>query len=201
MKYLSIFMFFIPVLLISCTATKKTTRPPITATTSSPSTPIRSRVILKKDIKPVDINTKNVNPVDLVAFAKLQLGVPYLWGGMDKKKGFDCSGFISYVFSNFNIPVPRVTYQFTNAGVDIPLEFSKQGYYSLHGEQCKQRRGRTHASLLKTGRVSFSLFLPEQQWCSHFRYELLFYSRYVRVTGFSSQVIVHKGNHKIRRGR
>lgn len=127
MKYLSIFMFFIPVLLISCTATKKTTRPPITATTSSLSSPIRSRVILKKDIKPVDINTRNVSPVDLVAFAKLQLGVPYLWGGMDRKKGFDCSGFISYVFSNFNIPVPRVTYQFTNAGVDIPLEFSKPG--------------------------------------------------------------------------
>lgn len=88
---------------------------------------LRSKVILKKEAPAVPINTHNVQPDELIRFAKRQLGVPYVYGSMDKKKGFDCSGFISYVFGHFNINVPRTTYMFTNAGVDIPIEFSKPG--------------------------------------------------------------------------
>ncbi|MCO6496479.1 MAG: C40 family peptidase [Chitinophagaceae bacterium] len=126
-KYPRILIVFASVLLFSCTATKRSARPSPGISSIPSGTPIRSKVVLKNEVKPVEINTKNVSTKDLVGFAKLQLGVPYLWGGMDRKKGFDCSGFISYVFSNFNISVPRITYQFTNAGVDIPIEFSKPG--------------------------------------------------------------------------
>ena len=43
---------------------------------------------------------------DLIDFAKTQIGIPYLSGGIDTK-GFDCSGFTTFVFSNFNVKLPR----------------------------------------------------------------------------------------------
>lgn len=42
----------------------------------------------------------------LIAFAKKLLGVRYVYGG-SSPKGFDCSGFTSYVFSNFGISLAR----------------------------------------------------------------------------------------------
>lgn len=42
----------------------------------------------------------------LVAYAKKQLGVPYVWAGNDPK-GFDCSGFTSYVYKNAGIILER----------------------------------------------------------------------------------------------
>ncbi len=53
----------------------------------------------------------------LVSFAKSLLGIPYLYGSIDPARGFDCSGFITYVFSHFNIVVPRSSYEFANLGL------------------------------------------------------------------------------------
>jgi LysM repeat protein len=36
------------------------------------------------------------------------LGVPYVWGG-SSPSGFDCSGFVSFMFSQHGINIPRVT--------------------------------------------------------------------------------------------
>ena len=67
------------------------------------------------------INTKNVDPAAVVYFAKTLVGVPYKYGSAKKEEGFDCSGFISYVFNHFNISVPRTSVEFTNAGTSIPF--------------------------------------------------------------------------------
>jgi peptidoglycan DL-endopeptidase CwlO len=42
----------------------------------------------------------------LVDYASKYIGVPYVWAGMDEK-GFDCSGFSTYVFKEFKIDLPR----------------------------------------------------------------------------------------------
>lgn len=49
------------------------------------------------------INTGNTKPEELIAFAKTVIGVPYRYGSTDPVNGFDCSGFITYVFNHFNI--------------------------------------------------------------------------------------------------
>ncbi len=44
----------------------------------------------------------------IVTYAKKLLGVRYVWGGMSPK-GFDCSGFVKYVFDHFGIILNRVS--------------------------------------------------------------------------------------------
>lgn len=43
----------------------------------------------------------------VVSEAKNHLGVPYKWGGTTKK-GFDCSGYTSYVMAKNGISIPRI---------------------------------------------------------------------------------------------
>ena len=73
------------------------------------------------------IHTGNVSPESLVAFSKTLVGVPYKYASADPAQGFDCSGFISYVFNHFNIEVPRSSVDFTNAGTPVQKEQSKAG--------------------------------------------------------------------------
>jgi len=55
------------------------------------------------------------------------IGTPYKYGSSDPQQGFDCSGFITYVFNHFNIKVPRSSIDFTNSGITIPLKDAKRG--------------------------------------------------------------------------
>jgi cell wall-associated NlpC family hydrolase len=50
----------------------------------------------------------NANPV--VNMAQQFLGTPYLWGGADPRKGFDCSGFVQYIYAQAGVAVGRTTY-------------------------------------------------------------------------------------------
>ena len=68
-------------------------------------TQIKSRVIIKKRVPPVTIDTRGIKPDQVVSFAKTLKGVPYKYGSVEKEKGLDCSGFIWYVFNHFNIKV------------------------------------------------------------------------------------------------
>jgi len=44
--------------------------------------------------------------IDMIDYARLQLGVPYVSAG-ETPSGFDCSGFTTYVFSHSNVKLPR----------------------------------------------------------------------------------------------
>ncbi|MCL1998058.1 MAG: C40 family peptidase [Turicibacter sp.] len=49
----------------------------------------------------------NVLADEFVAFSKTLLGVPYRFGSADPARGFDCSGFVTYVANHFNISLQR----------------------------------------------------------------------------------------------
>ena len=70
---------------------------------------------------------QKIEPDSLVAFAKTLTGIPYLYASIDPAKGFDCSGFITYIFSHFNITVPRSSVEFTNYGRTIDSNDAKPG--------------------------------------------------------------------------
>ena len=73
------------------------------------------------------IDTKNVMPVSVVEYAKTLVGVPYKYASSDPKTGFDCSGFITYVFNHFGIIVPRSSRDFTEVGKAIEAVQAKPG--------------------------------------------------------------------------
>lgn len=88
---------------------------------------VKSTVTLKKNVPARIINVKNVNAEELTVFAETLLGIPYQYGSMKIENGFDCSGFINYVFNHFKIAVPRTTIDFTNAGKEVSIRESKKG--------------------------------------------------------------------------
>lgn len=49
------------------------------------------------------------------------LGVPYKWAGADRH-GFDCSGFVNYIYTTNNIKIPRVASDQQKYAKPIPLE-------------------------------------------------------------------------------
>lgn len=73
------------------------------------------------------IKTGVTAPDSLVAFGKSLVGTPYLYASSDPAKGFDCSGFITYVFNHFGIAVPRSSVDFTDLGLEISKDIARPG--------------------------------------------------------------------------
>ena len=63
---------------------------------------------------------------NVVSFAESLIGVPYVYGGTTPS-GFDCSGFVQYVYSHFGVNLPRTTTQQENCGTQIPVSQAQPG--------------------------------------------------------------------------
>ena len=85
--------------------------------------------IPQQNIIPPILN-KQINSItgdELVAYAKTLVGIPYRYASVDPAQGFDCSGFITYVFNHFQIAVPRSSVDFTNVGKTVDVQSAKKG--------------------------------------------------------------------------
>ena len=81
------------------------------------------------------ISTKNMD--SLVSYSNTFLGMPYLWGGTTPAKfntikkytsgGFDCSGFIQYIYKRVGVNLPRMTMEQINKGISINIGSLKKG--------------------------------------------------------------------------
>jgi len=67
-------------------------------------------------------NPETVKREKVIAFAKKYMGTKYCYAGSDPEKGFDCSGFVNFVFKHFDIALPRSSSGFTNLGEPLQPE-------------------------------------------------------------------------------
>lgn len=79
-----------------------------------------------------DINTLNISSLadgsktGIIQVAHALLGFPYVLGG-NSPSGFDCSGFVHYVFAQNGMIVPRTTGGQTQVGIGISLAEAMPG--------------------------------------------------------------------------
>ncbi|AFM41722.1 cell wall-associated hydrolase, invasion-associated protein [Desulfosporosinus acidiphilus SJ4] len=75
-----------------------------------------------KQLVPVSANFQSI-----LAYAEQYLGTPYVWGGTSPAPGFDCSGFVQYVYGNFGVKLNRVSEDQYQEGIGIPESDLKPG--------------------------------------------------------------------------
>ena len=64
--------------------------------------------------------TSDPDHTDVIINAQKYLGIPYQWAGSSPDDGFDCSGFVQYVFAESGYTIKRVAQeQADTAGVEV----------------------------------------------------------------------------------
>ena len=58
----------------------------------------------------------------VVGIALQYLGIPYVWGGASPSTGFDCSGFVMYVFAQLGVSLPHHAASIYSYGTPVPYD-------------------------------------------------------------------------------
>ena len=88
----------------------------------------------------------------IVRFALAQLGTAYCYAGTSPATGFDCSGFVLYVFGHFNIEVPHATALLIDAGQPVPRAQAQPGDIVVFTGTAATSTTPGHAGIVISGR-------------------------------------------------
>ncbi|MBE6062148.1 MAG: glycoside hydrolase [Clostridium butyricum] len=92
---------------------------------------------IKANSNLLDLSTSNIVPITLpsdmsedakalITQAQKYLGIPYLWGGTTPA-GFDCSGYMQYIFASYGINIPRLSQEQQSYSQPISIAQIKPG--------------------------------------------------------------------------
>jgi lipoprotein Spr len=94
------------------------------------------------------LKTDSVSADSILQFAQSLIGIRYRIATSNPLIGFDCSGFVGYVFKKFNFNVPRSSYEFISVGEKISLEDAKPGDIILFTGTKKHTRKIGHIAIV-----------------------------------------------------
>lgn len=83
----------------------------------------------------------------LVSIAYSLIGIPYRYGGSDPK-GFDCSGFVNYVYTKFGLDVPRCSADMARMDNGVSLEDACKGDIIIFAGHDVRKRPVGHAGII-----------------------------------------------------
>jgi cell wall-associated NlpC family hydrolase len=93
----------------------------------------------------------------VIGYAEKLMGTPYRSSGITPA-GFDCSGYVSYVFGECNIKPPHGSQSQAAMGKDIPLEEAQPGDLIFFGSRKGSSYHTNHVGIVHSnnnGQVSF----------------------------------------------
>ncbi|GIM48124.1 hydrolase [Collibacillus ludicampi] len=73
---------------------------------------------IEKELKARGLDTNSIQKANVVEIAKKYLGTPYQYAGMSPS-GFDCSGFVKYVYAQRGVDLPRTSQEMYNTGTTV----------------------------------------------------------------------------------
>ncbi|MEC6883675.1 C40 family peptidase [Photobacterium piscicola] len=119
-------------------------------------------------------NTNQVKPITtieqqkMINFAKKYIGTRYVWGGTTPK-GFDCSGFIQYVYKHSHISIPRTTAAYTQLfNKSIPLKNAQIGDLIVFTGTNLKIRKPGHAGIITEVKPGLIKFIHSSSSKKHF---------------------------------
>jgi cell wall-associated NlpC family hydrolase len=93
-----------------------------------PPTPAAVPALAVSERRPAPIRPAPQPRADsIIRFALAQVGIPYTYAGISPATGFDCSGFVLYVFGHFGVPTPHATALLIDAGRPVPRTQAQPG--------------------------------------------------------------------------
>jgi cell wall-associated NlpC family hydrolase len=110
-----------------------------------------SSFTIKKEEKIVKNQIQEIQSIidrdAIITYSKQYLGTPYVYAGNNPKKGFDCSGFVNYVFQYFDINLPRSSGAYKNIGkAKSPEDFKVGDILVFYGY--KDRKSIGHLGII-----------------------------------------------------
>ncbi len=108
----------------------------------------------------------SIGRAEIISFAKKLMGTPYHYASSNPEKGFDCSGFVNYVFKKFKINLPRSSKGFGILGDGLkPEEFKVGDVLVFYGFKDKTRIG--HVGIICEAAGMNSRFIHSSSGRSH----------------------------------
>lgn len=68
---------------------------------------------------PVSTSSSSGAARRVISSAEQYIGTPYRYGGTSPRSGFDCSGFVQYVYGMQGVDLPRTSRQMAGAGIAV----------------------------------------------------------------------------------
>jgi len=125
----------------------------------------------------------------IITYAKSYLTVPYVWGGTSPS-GFDCTGFLYFVFKAHDVKVSRASSGYTNVGKTIPLDSVKPADILLFTGTDASKRKVGHAGMVISNVDGVITFIHSSSSKRHFGVTITTYNESGYVKRFLRAITV-----------
>ena len=105
-------------------------------------------IISKFENDTVVLDVNSARRDSLIKYAEKWLGTRYQYGSMNPAKGFDCSGFVNFVFLEFGVKLPRSSKDFPALTNSVDLKNCKKGDIMIFAGRDPRKRPVGHVGIV-----------------------------------------------------